>query len=324
MSSLPFRLARRGACLGLWAAILCLPGLAQGLSVDNTAPRAAIGGSVPRLPAPAPEPGKSTLLLSATFASEAQPIRSGLVWRIFNEHEDSDTGKHELVAESREPTPAIALPDGEYIVHVSYGLAGATRRVVVRGQQVSERIMLNAGALKIVGTLGDSAIAPNKLSIAIYVPERGNSEAKLVLANAKPNDIIGLPEGNYHIVSTYLDTVSGGASNSEGPNNNASNSVVSADIRVQAGKLVETNMRHRAATLTLKLVNKPGGEALANTSFTILTPGGDIIRELIGAFPPIVLAEGEYVAIARNNGKTYQLVFKVQSALDSDVEVLAK
>ncbi len=322
--SVPFRLARHGATLGLWAAILCLPGLAQGLSFDNTAPRAAIGGSVPRLPAPAPEPGKSTLLLSATFASETQPIRSGLVWRVFNEREDADTGKHELVAESREPTPTIALPDGEYIVHASYGLAGATRRVVVSGQPVSERIMLNAGALKIVGTLGDTVIAPNKLSIAIYVPERGNSEAKLVLANAKPNDVIGLPEGNYHIVSTYLDTVSGGVSNSEGPTNNASNSVVSADIRVQAGKLVETNMRHRAATLTLKLVNKPGGEALANTSFTILTPGGDIIRELIGAFPPIVLAEGEYVAIARNNGKTYQLVFKVQSALDSDVEVLAK
>jgi len=319
-----FPVVRRSAWLGLWAAMLCVPGLAQGLSADKASPREAIGGTVPRLPAPAPEPGKSTVLLSATFASETQPIRSGLIWRVFNEREDSETGKHDLVAESREATPAMPLPDGEYIVHVSYGLAGATRRVVVNGQPISERIMLNAGALKIVGTLGDSAIAPNKLSISIYVPERGNSEAKLVLANAKPNDVIGLPEGNYHIVSTYLDTVSGAASNSEGPTSNASNSVVSADIRVQAGKLVETNMRHRAATLTLKLVNKPGGEALANTSFTILTPGGDIIRELIGAFPPIVLAEGEYVAIARNNGKTYQLVFKVQSALDSDVEVLAK
>jgi hypothetical protein len=318
-----FPFVRRSAWLGLLAAIFCAPGLAQGLSADK-APREAVGGTVPRLPAPAPEPGKSTVLLSATFAAETQPIRSGLIWRVFNEREDNESGKHELVAESREATPALALPDGEYIVHVSYGLAGATRRIVVSGQPVSERIMLNAGALKIVGTLGDSAIAPNKLSISIYVPERGNSEAKLVLANAKPYDVIGLPEGNYHIVSTYLDTVSGSASNSEGATSNASNSVVSADIRVQAGKLVETNMRHRAATLTLKLVNKPGGEALANTSFTILTPGGDIIRELIGAFPPIVLAEGEYVAIARNNAKTYQLVFKVQSALDSDVEVLAK
>ena len=71
-------------------------------------------------------------------------------------------------------------------------------------------------------------------------------------------------------------------------------------------------------------MNNPGGEALANTAFTILTPGGDIIREMIGAFPSATLAEGEYVAIARHNGKTYQTTFKVESAIDRDVEVLAK
>ena len=65
-------------------------------------------------------------------------------------------------------------------------------------------------------------------------------------------------------------------------------------------------------------------EALANTNFSVLTPGGDVIRELIGAFPALVLAEGEYVAIARHDGKTYQSPFKVQSTLDRDVEVVAK
>ena len=56
----------------------------------------------------------------------------------------------------------------------------------------------------------------------------------------------------------------------------------------------------------------------------MLTPGGDVIRELIGAFPALVLAEGEYAAIARHEGKTYQAQFKVQSTLDRDVEVVAK
>ena len=68
----------------------------------------------------------------------------------------------------------------------------------------------------------------------------------------------------------------------------------------------------------------PGGEALANTSFSILTPGGDVIRELNGAFPSLVLAEGEYVAIARHEGKTYQNTFKVQSTKDADVEIEMK
>ena len=77
-------------------------------------------------------------------------------------------------------------------------------------------------------------------------------------------------------------------------------------------------------SITLKLVKAPGGEALANTSFSVLTPGGDVIRELIGAFPSLVLAEGEYVAIARHEGKTYQNTFRVQSTKDTDVEIVLK
>ena len=32
-----------------------------------------------------------------------------------------------------------------------------------------------------------------------------NSEGRLVIANAKANDLIRLPEGTYHVVSTYGD-----------------------------------------------------------------------------------------------------------------------
>jgi hypothetical protein len=192
--------------------------------------------------------------------------------------------------------------------------------VVINGQPASEKLVLNAGGLRIVGLLGDAPINPAKLSIAIYVPERGNSEAKLVLTNAKAGDVIGLPEGNYHVVSTLLDTISGTGNSGA----NTTNSVVGADLHVQAGKLTDATLRHRAAVMTLKLVGAPGGEAMANTAFTILTPGGDVIRELIGAFPSLVLAEGEYVAIARHDNKTYQTNFKVVSTLDHDVEVIMK
>ena len=131
--------------------------------------------------------------------------------------------------------------------------------------------------------------------------------------------MICLPEGAYHIVSTLLDTTQGAQGG-----NNATNSVVTADLKVPAGKLIEATLKHHAATMTLKLVKSPGGEALANTSFSVLTPGGDVIRELIGAFPSLVLAEGEYVAIARHEGKTYQTTFRVQSTKDADVEVVMK
>ncbi|MGA8170571.1 MAG: hypothetical protein WB816_07040 [Methylocystis sp.] len=275
------------------------------------------GAHAPKSAAEGP-PGGAVHLLASLSQGDAQGIKSGIVWRVFAEQTEAN-GQHKLVAESREAAPTIGLPEGNYIVHAAFGLAGATRRIVVDGRAVTERLTLNAGGLKLVDKLGDAIIPAQRLSISIYVPERGNSEAKLVLANARGGETICLPEGAYHIVSTLLDTTQGAQGE-----NNATNSVVTADLRVPAGKLIEATLRHRAATMTLKLVNAAGGEALANTSFSVLTPGGDVIRELIGAFPSLVLAEGEYVAIARHDGKTYQNIFKVQSTKDADVEILAK
>ncbi len=61
----------------------------------------------------------------------------------------------------------------------------------------------------------------------------------------------------------------------------------------------------------------PGGEALANTSFSVLTPGGDVIRELIGAFPSLVLAEGEYVAIMGPSGSGKSTLMNILGCLDT-------
>ena len=258
-----------------------------------------------------------SLHLSASLSADGPDIAAGLVWRVFEERTQDD-GTHRLVAQSTDPAPTLPLPDGRYVIHCTYGFASAMRTITIAGRASGERLNLNAGALAVRGVLGDGPITPDKLSLAIYVPDHGNAEAKLVVAGARPGQIIRLPEGMYHIVSTYLDTVGVGSLTPVSD----TNSVVNADLRVQAGKLVEATVTHKAAVLTLKLVNQPGGEALANTSFTILTPGGDIIRELIGAFPSLVLAEGDYLLIARHNGQTYQSEFKVQSALDRDIEVL--
>ena len=273
---------------------------------------------LPYNPGAAPvETARGVVRLTALFAAtDTQPVREGLQWRVFEEVPGID-GNHKLVAQSSDATPNLPLPDGNFIVHAALGLAGATKRITINGTLLSETLVLNAGGLRIDGLLGDTPINPAKLAISIYVPERGNPEAKLVVPKAKSGDMIGLPEGNYHVVSTLLDAAANGSAS-------PTNSVISADLRVQAGKLTDAALRHRAATMTLKLVNSPGGEALANTAFTILTPGGDVIREMIGAFPSATLAEGEYVAIARHDGKTYQTTFKAVSALDRDVEILAK
>ena len=272
---------------------------------------------------------QGTLKLSATLAGSDAPLTGGLRWRVFAARPDAD-GVHALIVESGEPQPTLTAPPGDYVVHVALGLASAAKRVSLGQETRDERLILNAGALRVTGTLGGAPIDPAKLSLDIYASERNNPQAKLVDAKARAGDIIGLPEGGYHVVSTFLDTVgtgsigvaraAAGAPNAPTP----TNSIVSADIRVPAGKLIDLTLRHRCAAVTIKLVNAPGADALANSSFTVLTPGGDLIRDLIGAFPSLVLAEGEYVVIARHESKTYQTTFQVQSGRDRDVEVIAQ
>ncbi len=323
MNLLPRRFAFALPALVLHLSLgLFSPALAQD-NGDAIAPIIPPGGLMAPRHDSTPQTPRHPLLLSALLsATDLHPISDGLKWRVFDETLEAD-GSHKLVAESNEAAPSLSLPDGTYIVHCAMGLAGMTQRVTMAGAPMSERLVLNACGLRIVPMLGDQPINPAKLTISIYVPAHNNAEAKLILSKARAGDIIGLPEGNYHVVSTLLDTTGVGSLAQNGIAN-ATNSVVSADLHVQAGKLTDATLRHRAAVMTLKLVNAPGGEALANSAFTILTPGGDVIRELIGAFPSVVLAEGEYVAIARHGAKSYQATFKVESTHDHDVEVIAR
>ena len=85
------------------------------------------------------------------------------------------------------------------------------------------------------------------------------------------------------------------------------------DVRVRAGEVTTATLNHRAARVTLKLVADEGGEAFAGTAFSVLTPGGDVVREAIGAFPQVVLAEGDYVLIARHEGRVFTREFRVES-----------
>ncbi len=257
------------------------------------------------LAAPALAQGGPQLALSAIVAGENKLISTGLTWRVFR---TDAQGEPQLVAQSADPAPVLPVPSGEFVVHVAYGLASATRKVLVGNGTTTERVPINAGGLMVRGSILDQPIPATRLQISVFIPQAGNSEARLVSSSLRVGEVLRLPEGTYHVVSSYGD----------------SNSIVRADIRVASGKTTEATMHHRAATITLKLVSNPGGEARANTTWSVLTPGGDVIREAIGAFPSMTLAEGDYLAIARNEGRVFQSEFKIKSGLDRDIEVLAR
>jgi hypothetical protein len=292
--------ARLHSLAGLW--------IATGVMAGGTA--LAQQGFTPQLPVqPAPGTlvpmGQGQLALSAIFAAGNQPVRSGVVWRILSEKPEGP----QVVVRSNEAAPVLTLEAGSYVVHAAYGYASAMRRVTVQpGRATTERLPISAGALKLGGTVGDQPIPAARIAFSIYVPLPGNSEGRLVAQNLKPTDLVRLPEGTYHVVSTYGDA----------------NAIQRADIKVESAKVTEATLHHRAARVTLKLVAQAGGEAFAGTAFSVLTPGGDVIREAIGAFPQVILAEGEYVLIARQDGQVFSRDFKVEAGLDRDIEVLAK
>lgn len=253
-------------------------------------------------------PGQAVLSLSARFGKDLPPITSGLVWRVFADRPD-ETGTFKMIREDRNPAPNIVLSPGNYVVHVAFGLVSAVRAVSLKSETDRESFLLPAGGLRIEGRVGTSKIPQNQISFAIYKGSQFEAgERASLVPNVAAGDVVLLPEGTYYIISNYGDA----------------NSVVRSDIRVQAGKLTDVTVTHRAAVITLKLVSERGGEALANTAWSVLTPGGDIIKESIGAFPRVVLSEGEYRAIAKNEGKVYERAFNVVNGVDGEVEVVAR
>ena len=67
-----------------------------------------------------------------------------------------------------------------------------------------------------------------------------------------------------------------------------------------------------------------GLRLLANTAWSVTTPGGDVVKESIGAFHRAILSEGEYRAIAKNEGKVSERSPDVVNGVDGEVEVVAR
>lgn len=253
-----------------------------------------------------PVTGKTTL--AAQLIGEGKEIGRGLVWRVFKPEAGPD-GKLPLVASAQGGTSVFDLEPGSYLVHAAFGRAGATKRITVGRNPQRETIVLDAGGLELDAVVeGDRRIPADQLKFSIYeaaADEKG--ERALIIPDVKPRTVIRLNSGVYHVVSTY----------------GSVNAVIRSDIRVEAGKLTEATVEHRAAELTMKLVREEGGEAIADTSWSILTASGDPIRETVGAYASMVLAEGEYTVIAKNRDRIYQRDLTVVAGENQDVEVLA-
>ncbi len=269
---------------------------------------------LPALPAYAPQPapsldllrGRKTLVLEAKLTPDGEPVPSGLVWRLFSPIPALD-GKLPLVASARGGTANFEVPAGAYLLHVGFGRAGVTKRVDFGGQQTREVVVLEAGGLKLNAVAADDVPIPaDALTFDIFSDAPDERNRQLIADDIPPKTVVQLNAGTYHVVSNF----------------GSVNAVVKADVKVEPGKITDVTLEHRAAQLTMKLVREKGGEAIADTAWSISNASGDVIRESVGAFPSMVLAEGEYMIVAKNKDRMYQRDFTVEAGVNTDVEVL--
>lgn len=252
-------------------------------------------------------PGSFTL--EARLAPKGPPLGDGVKWRIFGDTPGPD-GHLQLLGEADGGIVYFGLNPGTYYIHAAYGRAGATRKISVNGRTGGEVVVLNAGGMRLTAiNAKDQSLHQGEVTFDIYAPDEAGSEGRFLLVpNAPPGHVISLNAGTYHVVSKFGDA----------------NAIVRADIKIDPGKLTEATVFQKAARMTLKLVEQHGGEAIADTAWTVQTNGGGNVVQSVGAFPTVVLAEGDYTALAKHDGKTFQKNFSVEAGSDRDVEVIAQ
>ena len=285
---------------------------------DGAMPFAPQAGTNPalQLPGAPPQPNivpqftdRTPVIFDARYKQNGQFVRGGLHWRVFADKPEAN-GAFALVAESRDAAPTFGLRPGAYIVHTSFGTVAQAQRVEIGPSPFRQTMVLNAGALKLVGKVGEREIPNARMAYDIFAGGLfDGGEPRLVMRQAPAGYLIALTEGTYHIVSVYGDA----------------NATIRADVRIRAGQVTDAVVHHRAANVSLRLVrDREGGEPIGNAAWTVLTPGGDVIKESIGAFPSMVLQEGEYLAIARYEGRVFNRKFQVEAGKDLELQVVAR
>ncbi|WP_321446994.1 hypothetical protein [uncultured Cohaesibacter sp.] len=256
------------------------------------------------------EPGGiARLQLSALLSDDGQILQRGVNWRIFGAEKDEE-GQLPMLHNVDGGPLDVDLEPGSYIVYAGYGYANLTKRVILpKAGDYNESFNLHAGAMRLNAVAaGDITLDSAILKFDIYTSEDSDTNSHtLLVKNVKPNHVVKLSQGIYHVVSNY----------------GTANAKVRGDVEITEGKLINVTMIHNAAKVTLRLVSEPGGEALANTIWTVFTPGGDVVKRAIGAFPTLALAAGDYTAIAKQGNEVYNRDFSVTSGLNRDIEVLS-
>lgn len=261
--------------------------------------------TVPRLPNLG---GLGQVTLTASLTLGSRPITQALVWRVYRDKAAAGS-KGLLVSTHKEASPTLRLNPGTYWINVALGRANLTRKITVAGDKIEKvHVVLNAGGLRVIPVLASGEAANAKLAaFDVESDERDeHGQTTKVVAGARAGVVLRLNAGIYSIVSTYGDA----------------NAIARADVSVEAGKLSEVRVTHPAAEVSFKLVTRGGGDAIADTQWSVATRQGEVVKESSGALPTHILAPGAYTVRAKHAGRFYRRDFTVKAGDSTLVEVV--
>jgi hypothetical protein len=276
-------------------------------------------GALPSAAAAAKPPAQTTaqvqlpvpVTFKALVAETGPRLQAGITWRVYEAKTSPAAAGYKLVSTHRDPMPTAALLPGEYLVNAAYGLSNLTKKIKVEsGRSIEETFVLNTGGLKLSALLADSTPLPASAArydiLSDEEDQFGNRQ--MVLRDAKPGIVIRLNAGAYRIECLYGDA----------------NAIAKADITVEPGKVTEATLKQTGAKTTFKLVQTLGGEALADTKWTLLTSAGDVVKENAGALPTHILAPGSYAVVADHAGESFTRKFSIEPGEAKQIEVVVE
>lgn len=242
--------------------------------------------------------------LSARISDEGELIPDGLVWRVFESRVDA-SGELAMIAKSDDATASFSLPPGEYILHLAYGRAQSSDTLFVEPGLNVRTLTFEVGGLEVDAKItGDIDIPDDLLNFDIY--SSGPNGRVEIATDVSPGERVHLNAGVYTIESRF----------------GSVNAVIRTELRIEPGQVTEATLYHNAAQVSLKLVSEQGGEAIADVEWTIKSENGDTVFTDIGAFPTTVLAQGEYLALAKLGDNVYNREFEVTPGNMREIEIL--
>ena len=104
--------------------------------------------------------------------------------------------------EDRGAAPVFALPPGNYVIHVGFGLASATRTIQLRADGAREIFDIPAGGLRINGRVGDARIPPGQVWFDLFPGSQFDpADRRPIVQSVAANDVILVPEGTYTVTT---------------------------------------------------------------------------------------------------------------------------